>query len=832
MALDAPVPVFDLPLSGLRCAGCVASVEKALAAVPGVATATVNLATSRAAVGLATATATATATGAAAAADGAEAPHVVAALVAAVRAAGYDVGTTTTRVDAAPVGPASAGLASTVRGLAGVLDVAEDAAGVSVTHLATDAVGRAVRAAARAAGRTSAAADPDPERTARARDVARWRGRFLFAAPVAALLMVVTMPHAAHGLLASRWLHLALATAVQAGPGLAFLRSGFGALRRGAASMDTLIALGTTVAWGASAVAVVAPDLFPVADRPAWFDASTGILAIVCLGRWLEERAKGRAGEAIRALVALAPPTARLVAGGVERDVPADDVEVGDLVRVRPGERVPVDGTIVEGAGALDEAMLTGESLPRDRAAGDPVVGGTLNRAGTFVLRATKVGGDTALASIVRLVRDAQGSRAPVQRLADRVAAVFVPAVLVVALATFVLWLTVGGSGVATGLAFAVAVLVTACPCALGLATPTAVLVGAGRAATLGILVRDAAALEGAAGVTTVLLDKTGTLTSGRPTVTDVVALDGDEATFLRFVASVEQGSEHPVADAVVAEARARGLTLASPDRFEATPGGGVRGTVHGDDGSGRDVVIGTRAHLEAAGFPVGDLEARADALARAGKTPLLVAIDDDAGRRPFGLVAVRDDARPGAKDAVARLRALGLDVALVSGDRRATAQAVAAAVGIERVLAEVRPEGKVAEVVRAQAAGARVAFVGDGVNDAPALAAADVGIAVGAGADVAVEAADVTLLSDDVGRVADAIGLARATLRTIRGNLFWAFAYNVAAVPVAAGLAVPFGGPRLTPMVAAALMALSSLFVVSNSLRLRGFDPRRRTSA
>ncbi|MBL9087724.1 MAG: copper-translocating P-type ATPase [Planctomycetia bacterium] len=821
MAPDVPAAVIDLPLSGLRCAGCVATVEKVLASVPGVASVSVNLATSRATVGLAPTMGPA----------GAASADALGTLVAAVRAGGYDVGATTTRIavggtDAGGAADARAGLASALRALPGVLGVTDDGGGLAVTHLATDAAGRAVRATARAAGRASAVADADPERTARAREAARWRARFLLAGPVAAFLMVVTMPHAGHGVLGSPWLHLALATAVQVGPGLAFLRSGFGALRHGAASMDTLIALGTTVAWAASAVAVVAPGLFPAADRPAWFDASTGILAIVCLGRWLEERAKGRAGEAIRALVALAPPTARLVADGVERDVAADDVEVGDLVRVRPGERVPVDGTLVEGAGALDEALLTGESLPRDRGVGDPVVAGTLNRAGTFVLRATKVGGDTALASIVRLVRDAQGSRAPVQRLADRVAAVFVPVVLVLAVATFALWATVGGGGVATALAFAVAVLVTACPCALGLATPTAVLVGAGRAAGLGILVRDAAALEGAAGVTTVLLDKTGTLTTGHPTVTDVVALDGDEATFLRFVASVERGSEHPVADAVVAAARARGLVLESPDRFEAVPGGGVRGTVHGDDGSGRDVVIGTAAHLGATGFPVGDLEARADALAREGKTPLLVAIDDDAGRRPFGLVAVRDDARPGAAQAVARLAGLGLDVALVSGDRRATAEAVAGTVGIRRVLAEVRPEGKAAEVARAQAAGARVAFVGDGVNDAPALAAADVGIAVGAGADVAVEAADVTLLSDDVGRVADAVELARATLRTIRGNLFWAFAYNVAAIPVAAGLAVPFGGPRLSPMVASALMALSSLFVVTNSLRLRRFTP------
>ena len=797
--MDPAAPPLDVPVRGMRCAGCANTVRKALVAVPGVADAVVNVATARAAVA-------------------GRAPW--AAIAAALHGAGFEVGTRQTRLPGAP--PA---LDATVAAVDGVLAVRREGDALVVVHVDAEEPAAAVRSALRAAGGRRAVSEADPEAALRARELAAWRRRLLVAAPIAAFLMVAAMPHTAHVLpapLTSPFLLLLLSALVLFFSGLPFLRHGLAALRRKSPDMNTLVALGTLTAWAASVVGVLWPRALGVApDDPLWLDTGAGIVALVVLGRFLEERAKGRAGASIRALVALAPRTARVVFGAVEEDVPVEDLVVGDRVRVRPGERVPTDGRVVAGAGTLDESMLTGESVPREKAPGDAVVGGTLNRAGTFVFEAEKVGADTALAGLVRLVRQAQGSRAPVQRLADRVSAVFVPVVLAVAAATFSLWWALGGD-LPRAVGFAVAVLVTACPCALGLATPTAILVATGRGAERGILVRDGAALERAGALTTVLLDKTGTLTEGRPTVTDVVALEGDDATLLAWAASVEQGSEHPLARAVVEAARARGVALEPPDRFASSPGRGVRGTVHGPDGSARDLVLGTAAHLEAEGFPVGPLAALADARAAEGKTPLLVAVEDDAGRRPLGLLATIDGARPSAKPGVAALEALGLSVAMVSGDRRATATSVARGLGIERVLAEVLPAGKAAEVERLRAAGERVAFVGDGVNDAPALAAADVGVAVGAGTDVATEAADVTVLADDLTRVADAVRLSRRTMRTIRGNLWWAFGYNAAAVPLAAGVLVPLGGPAVSPMLAAGLMALSSVFVVTNSLRLR----------
>jgi Cu+-exporting ATPase len=549
-----------------------------------------------------------------------------------------------------------------------------------------------------------------------------------------------------------------------------------------------------------------------------YFDSAALIITLILLGRLFEARARGRTGDAIRTLIGLQPRTARVLRDGAEVDVPIAEVVHADLVRVRPGEKVPVDGIVVEGSSAVDEAMLTGEALPVSKAAGDEVIGSTLNTTGTFTFRATRVGSETALAQIVRLVEQAQGARPPIARLADHIASWFVPAVMAVAGATFVVWLLVAPQPALTyALVNAIAVLVIACPCALGLATPTAVMVGTGKGAENGVLIRDGASLETAHTLQTVVIDKTGTITEGRPVVTDVV-LDGGGAVdgadeLLRLAAAAERGSEHPLAAAVLRAAAERGLEPPDAAEFEAKAGDGVRAVV-----TGREVLAGSERFLREAGVATGEQTA-AD-LAAAGKTTIHVAVD----RRPGGLLGIADPVKPGARDAVRRLHELGLRVVMLTGDRRETAAAIAAEVGIDEVVAEVLPDGKAAEIARLQAGGTRVGMVGDGVNDAPALAQADVGIAIGTGADVALEASDITLVSGDLHAVATAILLSRATMRTIRQNLFWAFGYNVALIPVAAGVLYPPFGVLLNPIFAAAAMGLSSVTVVSNSLRLRRF--------
>lgn len=800
------VPRRELPVTGMHCAGCAGNVEKALRGVPGVAEATVNFATARATVaGEAT----------------------LDALAGGVRAAGYGLGTRTTRL----VGGDPAAMGG-VEAIDGVLSVRAVDGALEVVHVDVEGLPARIRNAAGTrpgGGAVTAEVEEDPEKALRERSIRAWRARFLVGAAVSAVVMLASM-HATRGWLPS-WLadwrtQFALAIPVQFGAGWPFLAGAWASIRRRSPDMDTLIAMGTLAAFVYSALATFVPSLFVGEGlvHEVWYDSAVVIVTLVCLGRWLEDRAKGRAGEAIRRLAGLEPKTARVLRDGREADVPVADLAVGDRVRVRPGERVPADGRVVDGQSAVDESMLTGESLPVDKGPGDPVTGGTLNRTGSFTFEATKVGAETTLRQIVRLVREAQGSKAPIQRLADRVAAVFVPSVLAVAAVAFALWWALGPDPrVNHALQSFVTVLIVACPCALGLATPTAILVGTGRGAERGILVRDGETLETAHRVTAVLFDKTGTLTEGRPEVTDVVALDGDEGRLLSWAASVELASEHPVAKAVVTRAQAGGMVVTAADRFESVPGRGVSGTVHGDDGSPRDVFVGNAGYLSSKGVDPAPLLPRAEALAAGGKTPLLLGIDEDSGKRPLGVIAVADAVKPHAKAAVLRLKGMGLVVGMVSGDRKATAEAVAKEVGIERVLAEVLPDRKADEVKRLRAEGHVVAFVGDGVNDAVALAAADVGIAIGAGADVAREASDLTLVADDLSRVADAILLSRRTMRAIRQNLFWAFAYNVAGIPIAAGLLVPFGGPRLDPMLAAAAMALSSVFVVTNSLRLRG---------
>jgi Cu+-exporting ATPase len=759
------IEIVSFPIEGMTCASCVNRITRFLSKVEGVEEANVNLASESATVRF-------------------DAGQVsVANLVAAVDAAGY-----VARVEQA---------ASADHGL----DVAE-------------------------------AAEARTERDeAAARHVAELRRRLLVSGlltiPLLGGLARMTIAPWLPAFLSNPLFQLALATPVQFWGGWPFYTGAARALRHRAADMNTLIAVGTSAAYGYSVATILFPSFFYAAGLgmdgaalPLYFDTSAAIITLILMGRYLEARARSHTSDAIRRLINLAPRTARVLRAGAELDVPIADVRVGDLVRVRPGETIAVDGVVSEGASGVDESMITGESLPVAKRADDLVVGGTLNTTGTLTFRATRVGADTVLAKIIRLVSEAQGSRAPIQRLADVVTGYFVPAVLGLAALTFVVWFAFGPEP-AFNLALlnTVAVLIIACPCALGLATPTSIMVGTGKGAEAGVLFRNAEALERLGSVKALVLDKTGTLTEGKPRVTDVVRVADtlDEDELLALVAAAERGSEHPLADALVREATVtRGLTLADATDFLATAGGGVAASV-----SGRRVLVGRPGYLEAEGIDVLSLVASADVLAADGKTPVFAAIDG----RAAAVIAIADTLKAGSVEAVAELRRLGLTVAMLTGDNRRTAEAIARSVGIERVVADVRPDGKAAAVNALQAEGTVVAMVGDGVNDAPALASADVGVAMGTGSDVAMESAGVTLMSGDLRGLVTAISLSRATMRNIRQNLFWAFAYNIVLIPVAMGVLYPFTGLLLDPILAAGAMALSSVTVVSNALRLRRFQ-------
>ena len=647
---------------------------------------------------------------------------------------------------------------------------------------------------------------------------------------------VVMLPQAL-----TAWLLLLLASIVQFGPGWRFYAGAWAGLRHFSADMNTLITLGTTAAWGYSAAAVLDPTPFEAAVRRAsgasampgvvhllYFETSVIIIFLILLGRYFEARARGRTSDAIHKLMGLQAKTARVLRDGTAVEIPINDVRPGNLVVVRPGEKVPVDGEVTDGRSAVDESMLSGESIPVEKGPGDPVIGATLNRTGSFTFRAQRVGKDTMLAQIIRLVEQAQGGKAPIQRLADRVAGIFVPVVLGVALLTLLLWaFAVPDSYFAAhhqawliaSLLHFVAVLIIACPCALGLATPTAIMVGTGRAAEMGILIKGGEVLERAQALTTVVFDKTGTITRGEPAVTGIMALDGDEAALLCLAAGAEAGSEHPLGEAVVRMAQARGLNVPPATDFSALPGRGVEATV-----DGRRLLLGNDLLLREFGVDVTALSERAHAFAEAGKTPLYVAADG----QPLGVIAVADVIRPSAVDAIARLKKLGLRTVMLTGDHRRVAEAIAAQAGVDHVIAEVLPQDKAEEISRLQREGAVTAMVGDGINDAPALAQADIGIAVGSGADVALEASDITLIGDDLTGVLVGIDLSRRTLGVIKQNLFWAFFYNVLGIPIAAGVLAPLG-IVLSPMLAALAMACSSVFVVSNSLRLKGYRPPER---
>ncbi len=749
----------DLQITGMHCASCVARVEQALAAVPGVRGASVNLATERASIVL-------------------EAPLAPERLAEAVRQAGYGA-----RPVSGPLADAAA----------------------------------------------------EGEREAERRSLVR---RFAVAAglsvPVVVLGHLGMLPGLrAIPLEAQNWIQLLFATPVQLWAGWPFLRGSWIALRRRTADMNLLVGVGTLTAYLTSLVATVAPAAVRGAGHEAhvYFDTAAVIVTLILLGRLLESRARASTSLAMRRLLDLRPRTARRVSGSDVEEIPLDRVAPGDVLLVRPGEKVPVDGVLLDGRSSVDASMLTGESLPVEVGPGARVSGATLNQAGSFRMRAERVGADSMLMQIVRLVQQAQASKAEVARLADRVAAVFVPVVISIAVAAFVLWFDFGPEPRLSGaLLKLVAVLIIACPCALGLATPTALIVGTGRGAELGVLIRGADALESAGGIRAVVFDKTGTLTRGRPALTDVLPASGvEEGRLLAVAASVEQRSEHPLAEAVVRAARERGIALTEPEDFSALAGRGVVALL-----SGRAVVVGSAALLAGQGVDLAALEPERGRLEAAGRTVFAVAENG----APLGLLAVADTLKPGAREAVATLERAGLEVWMITGDNARTAQAIAAQAGIapQRVLAQVLPGEKSAKIAELQAAGLRVAMVGDGINDAPALARADLGIAMGGGTDIAMEASGITLVRGDLAGVPVALRLARRTLQVIRQNLFWAFVYNTLGIPVAAGalyLLLREGGPvgplfgwqgTLHPMFASLAMALSSVSVVSSSLRLRGF--------
>ncbi len=742
------------PVGGMTCASCVARVEEALSSVPGVISASVNLASEKATVEYL---------------EGTEAAD----MRRAVKDAGYELG-------------------PEVQGLEDVTTAAQ-------------------------------------------REVRALRDRFIVAAVLASTIMILGFVPSFAGRPYLLWI---LATPVQFWSGWRFYRGAWGALKHKTSDMNTLIAVGTSVAYFYSLTAVVLPSLFTAGmmELHLYFDTSAMIIALVLLGRFLEARARGQTSEALKKLIGMQPKTALVIHEGEQKEISVEDVQVGDIILVRPGERIPVDGTVRQGYSSVDESMITGESIPVEKKVGAEVIGATINKTGSFQFEATKVGKETTLARIVRMVEEAQGSKAPIQRLVDVIASYFVPAVIGIAIVTFVVWYFVGP---APALTFAllnfVAVLVIACPCALGLATPTAVIVGTGKGAEHGVLIRNGEALERAHQINTVLLDKTGTLTRGEPAVTDVIAAPfSSPEEVLRLAASTEASSEHPLGEAVVKAATEKKFKLSASSDFNAIPGQGVEALVEG-----KKLLLGNLRLMEERGFALNGLEKKATDLFQQGKTVMFLGWDGQVA----GIIALADTLKPGAGKALQALRRMGIQTAMLTGDNRRTAEAIAREAGIDRVLAEVLPEHKAGEVKRLQEEGMVVTMVGDGINDAPALAQADIGIAIGTGTDVAMETGDITLISGDLMGVVTAISLSKRTMRTIKQNLFWAFAYNTALIPVAAGvLYVAFGTTGvpsglhfilgeygfLNPMLAAAAMAASSITVVSNSLRLRRFKPAK----
>ncbi|MFZ2874602.1 MAG: heavy metal translocating P-type ATPase [Phycisphaerales bacterium] len=796
-----PIERADLPIEGMTCASCANRIEKRLTKQPGVESASVNFATK-----VATVRYDSAATG----------PETLAKAVGDI---GYK----------AIVPPVRLSAVNPPHGRAG-----HDHAAMLAAQGAGAHAGHAMSGGAGMGG----GEDHSAHMNVGEAETRRLLTKTVVGAVLSLPVLVITMSHGkieAFNVSWINWLQLALTTPVMFWCGWQFFRSAWKGLRHFSANMDTLVAMGTGAAYLYSLAATIWPGFFAGVSGaaahaahtegtmggmvmvPVYYEAAAVIMVLILLGKYFEARATGQTSAAIKRLIGMQARTARVMRNGSEQDVPIESVVVGDRVLVRPGEKIPVDGNVESGQSAVDESMLTGESVPVEKAAGDSVFGATMNTTGALRLIATKVGADSALQQIVRLVQEAQGSKAPIARLADKISGVFVPIVIAIALVTFVVWWFVSPaeSRLSMALVTAVSVLIIACPCALGLATPTAIMVGTGRGAEKGILIKGGEALETAHKLTAIVLDKTGTITHGKPAVTDIIPAPAgplDERELLRLAASAEQHSEHPLAAAIVREATARGLSLTEPLGFQAVVGHGVEAQV-----DGHAVLVGKAALLAQRSIQAA-LAEKAAGLAALGRTPMYVAVDG----REAGIIAVADTVRPESKDAIATMHALGLRVVMMTGDNQRTAEAVASQVGVDLVFAEVLPKDKADKVKALQAEGQVVGMVGDGINDAPALAQADVGVAVGTGTDVAMESADITLMRGDLRAVPQAIALSHATMRTIRQNLFWAFIYNVIGIPIAAGVLFPFTGWLLSPIIASAAMAFSSVSVVLNSLRLR----------
>ena len=806
-----------LQITGLNCAGCAGRAERALAGVAGVTSASVNLATAKGQVS-------------------ASSDLPLSDLTEALVRAGYPAAqsTVTLQIEGLSCASCVGRVEAALRAVPGVLaaDVNLAAERAEVTYLTGATRGADLARAATAAGYPARlrgqGMDEAAEDSQRKADEIRSLGReVLIAAALALPVFVIEMGgHMIPGVhlwvmdvighQQSYYLQFLLTTLVLIGPGLQFYRKGFPALLRGAPDMNSLVALGTAAAYVFSVISTFLPQILPQGTANVYYEAAAVIVVLILTGRYLEARAKGRTGAAIKALIGLQPKTALVVSGGEAVETAVDDIAPGDLIRLRPGERVAVDGEVVSGTSYLDESMITGEPVPVQKSSGDPVTAGTINGNGPLEFRATKVGGETVLAQIIRMVEQAQGAKLPVQGMVDRITLWFVPAVMGVAALTVLVWSVFGPSpALPFALVAGVSVLIIACPCAMGLATPTSIMVGIGRAAQMGILFRKGDALQRLEEVRVVALDKTGTLTEGRPALRDVICADGvTREEVLRLVAAAEASSEHPIARALVAAA---GKGIPEAESVEAIPGFGLKARVEG-----REVLIGAARLMQREGVEITALDGQAKALAARGETVFFAALDGQAA----ALISVADPVKEGSAEAIRALHAEGLKVAMISGDGAATAHAVAADLGIDLVVADCLPGDKVAALDKLRVDHGALAFVGDGINDAPALAAADVGLAIGTGTDVAIEAADVVLVSGDLRGVVNALTASRATLRNIRQNLFWAFGYNVLLVPVAAGVLYPFGGPMLSPVLAAGAMACSSVFVLSNALRLYGLKP------
>ena len=832
-ATEAPLPVgsattgfnptlamarIDLPVLGLQREGDARAVEAAVAGVPGVRAAHANTGAGVVTVEY----------------DPQRATSAV--LAAALRPAGFRAGGAQTRIGieglrcASCVGFIEDDLKATPGVLSASVNVGTQEA--TIAYLPQQTTLAQLQGVIQDWGyqaRPAASAEPvDKQEAEHDREYRSLFRKFLFAAFISVPVLLTAYPQYipfvrdwSMTTLRLTWLGAAMLTLpVLFWSGGHFFTGGWAALKHRAANMNTLIALGTGAAWLYSTVAILFPRLFPEGTAEPFYDVVAVVIALVVLGQALELRAKGRTSEAIKKLMGLQAKTARVIRDGQELDIPVEEVLVGDVVQVRPGEKVPVDGVILEGSSAVDESMLTGESLPVSKRAGDEVIGATLNKTGAFKFRTTKVGKDTALAQIVKMVQDAQNSKAPIARLADTISGYFVPVVMILAVLTFVAWFNIGPQPqLVYALVTSVTVLIIACPCALGLATPMSLMVGIGKGAENGILIRSGEALQTAQAIKAVVLDKTGTITKGKPELTDVAVAGAWAADdLLRLVAAVERSSEHPLAEAIVEGAKARNLALSEPTVFEAVPGYGVLATIEA-----HKLAIGNLKLMQREGIALGSLESQAAELADQGKTPMYVAVDGQAA----GIVAVADTVKADSAEAIAALHRMGIEVVMITGDNRRTAEAIAKQVGVDRVLAEVLPEDKAHNVHLLQAEGKKVAMVGDGINDAPALAQADVGLAIGTGTDVAIEASDITLIKGSLRGVVTAIEVSRATMRNIKQNLVGAFIYNVLGLPVAMGLLYPFFGILLSPLIAGAAMAFSSVTVVSNANRLRAFKPR-----